>query len=424
IEKDVAIKESKKIEAANAQLKEDVKKATTELAEAAKRMDQLRQINMAFTEDLKVQKRIQNKLKKEREYLDRKRQDMESEMSLMQKKMDQVIAQNKDLVQKLAEQQSETRVAQNAISRMSNEINKSTQVRQALEKQWEDAINAMSKRDAAMFMVEKAKQQTAEELQVAQMALRNTEVEYERTCADLELKKTELEDTKRALDTTMTELSKTRTDLSLARSETRLAQDTLSQTSERLKDEQRARQRADVEVDRLKNQVALMYSKLNIRDDKLGIKANEEFANKVVSEQEQRTHREITLVEKERDRAIETSSKMQYENAELVVAIQGLRDQLVAKETELLLLQSKNKEVTKAAEKLCYESQMLSYKLEKKDMELSTLRASQQSVDTRPLEITLKNVEKELQAIKQDRDQVQSSWVKVQQANTRLEHQV
>ncbi|KAI9151092.1 hypothetical protein H9P43_009707 [Blastocladiella emersonii ATCC 22665] len=424
IERGLAVKDVERAESTNAALRHDVAKIATELAEATKRIDQMRQINVAFTADLKVQKRIQSKLKKEKEVVERQRKDVENELAFMQKKFEQVVNEKNDLAQRLAEQQNETKVAQNAIGRMSHEISKATQVKQILEKQWEDAVNAMSKRDHTLKAMDEAKDAVKQELTTTQVVLRNTTLDQERTQDLLEQREKELDECRRVLDATTNELLHLREEYGTKRTEAHNALDAVSKGAQAFEVERRARERAEAEADRIRVQCAELQSALLAHRQDLQVNANEAFAAKVVREQDARTQ----AVVGERDRALEAQVEanihLQHSNAELALQVKQLQEQLEARDKEHSLLQSKNHEVTGHAEKLCYETQMLSYRLEKKDMELSGMRMNQTVVDTRPLEMVIKNLEREVSDIKRERDRTQAAWLKIQQNNVQLQERV
>ncbi|KAI9217619.1 hypothetical protein BC828DRAFT_390711 [Blastocladiella britannica] len=404
----------------NARVRDEVAKVTAALSEAGTRIEQMRTINAAFTSDIKIQKRIQSKLKREREFVERQRMDMENELALMMKKYEAVVAEKNEAKEKLVEQQSETRVAQNAIFRMSSELNRATQVRQALEKRWEDSVTAMSKRDATLHAMSTAHVATSQELIEAELISKTTAADQSKVQALLEDREKDLESVRRDLSETHTALKSVTLELSEVRSQCSHFKDAFTSATADAAAERKARIRAEADVLRLRDALGDAHAERADRDAAAAARTENRVRATVVSEQEERTAREVAAKEKEVREMREESVRLHYENAELVVAIQGLREELAARDAEGAVMKSKTAQVTQHAEKLCYESQMLAYRLEKKDMELATARLEQRPADTRPFEIVIQNLEKEVKKWKLDRDKMEAAWLKVQQQNTVL----
>ncbi|KAJ3359040.1 hypothetical protein GGF32_009652 [Allomyces javanicus] len=424
MEQEAATKDLRRHEQQNTALAQDVATARHQVGEASKRIEQLRQINVAFTADLKVQKRIQSKLKKEKEILARQRQEAENELATIQKKYEQIAIQNHQLKEKLTEQQNETRVAQNAIGRMSNEISKATKVKEFLERQWEDAMSAMTKRDQTLLDVAKAKDATNEDLIETRNVLQNTTLQNERTQLKLEETEQQADQFRKLYDVTRLELETLRAAHDKKCIDAHQAQTAASQYEQELVEERKTLARLREEVDRQRVQLAQLQANLHDRDRRDQVRANEDFAAQVIQQQTSRTEREVQSKDRSLAQEINGNIELRNENAKLVLEVEALKEQLDSQQREKTLLHSKTGQVTQQAEQLHYENQLLLYRLEKKDMELSSLKLKDAPADLRPLEIVVQNLEKELAAIKKDKDQMQVAWLRTQQSNAQLQEQV
>ncbi|KNE71471.1 hypothetical protein AMAG_15697, partial [Allomyces macrogynus ATCC 38327] len=424
MEQEAATKDLRRYEQRNAALAQDVATARHQVGEASKRIEQLRQINVAFTADLQVQKRIQSKLKKEKELLARQRQEAENELATIQKKYEQIAIQNHQLKEKLTEQQNETRVAQNAIGRMSNEISKATKVKELLERQWEDAMSAMTKRDQTLLDVAKAKDATNEDLIETRNVLQNTTLQNERAQLKLEETEQQADQFRKLYDVTRLELETLRAAHDKKCIDAHQAQTAASQYEQELVEERKTLARLREEVDRQRVQLAQLQANLHDRDRRDQVRANEDFAAQVIQQQASRTEREVQGKDRSLAQEINGNIELRNENAKLVLEVEALKEQLSSQQREKTLLHSKTGQVTQQAEQLHYENQLLLYRLEKKDMELSSLKLKDAPADLRPLEIVVQNLEKELAAIKKDKDQMQVAWLRTQQSNAQLQEQL
>jgi len=88
------------------------------------KVKQMTDVNASFTSDLKIQRRIQSKMRKELEISESKRKQAESELEEERKKNAEMARIHKEMENHSTEQKSETLVAQKAIDKM----NKGTDV--------------------------------------------------------------------------------------------------------------------------------------------------------------------------------------------------------------------------------------------------------------------------------------------------------
>lgn len=93
------------------------------LEESNVKVNQLTDVNAAFTSDIKIQRRIQSKYKIELEISETKRKQSESDLEEEKKRSDELTRRVKDLMLLNEEQKSETIIAQKAVEKMNRGIN-------------------------------------------------------------------------------------------------------------------------------------------------------------------------------------------------------------------------------------------------------------------------------------------------------------
>lgn len=118
------------------------------------KIKQLQEINGNYTSDIKIQKRIHHKLEKEVEVHENNIRALRKDLEDEKQKCIHLISQKKEINDLLEAQKSETAVALNAIQKMHKENNQLEVLKSSTEKQWEEAITAMSKRDKVFQIAE------------------------------------------------------------------------------------------------------------------------------------------------------------------------------------------------------------------------------------------------------------------------------
>jgi chromosome segregation ATPase len=118
-------------------------------ARATNELAAIKQVHSMFGDELKVHKQLQEGLKKEVEAATREakvsRDKEQSHIVTLHQKHAEVLT----LKQQLAEQEGETRKAQNALEATVSELELLSQQKNVLKLQWEDALKALRQRDKA-----------------------------------------------------------------------------------------------------------------------------------------------------------------------------------------------------------------------------------------------------------------------------------
>eukprot|EP00842_Homolaphlyctis_polyrhiza_P005658 jgi/Hompol1/6093/HPOL_000353-RA len=184
---------------ANKLLQHDLDSTRHQLEETHIKLKQLQEINTNYTSDLKIQKRIQSKLKKELEMSEMNRKQTAEALEAEKQKLELAANKQNELENALRTQQSEALVAQKAIDNMHKEINDLTSTKEATEKQWSEAITAMSKRDRAFQTVEDVKVKLVTENLEAMNRIRVIQIERDEALKKLAEKEAECETVQRTL---------------------------------------------------------------------------------------------------------------------------------------------------------------------------------------------------------------------------------
>ncbi|OAJ41204.1 hypothetical protein BDEG_24838 [Batrachochytrium dendrobatidis JEL423] len=199
----------------NKLLQRELENTKSELEQSTTKIHQLQEINANYTSDIKIQRRIQNKLKKEFEFSELKRKQAEEIVENEKRLLEQAALKQQELASTIDVQKSEALVAQKAIDGMHREINILTSTKEATEKQWSEAITAMSKRDTAFQAINESKQTLSSQYLEAQNTIRVLKLERNEALQKLSEKKTEktLEDLRTLHKGTVEQLIQTRNEL-------------------------------------------------------------------------------------------------------------------------------------------------------------------------------------------------------------------
>lgn len=100
-----------------------------------------------------------------------KKKDEEEELTNLTKKYELIKKEKKELELQLENQKHETIIAQSALNNMNRELNAINWTKQKFEKQWEESLSAMSKRDATLQEVHNKYIETKEKFDVCQKKL-------------------------------------------------------------------------------------------------------------------------------------------------------------------------------------------------------------------------------------------------------------
>ena len=159
----LAISEATLIERQNAELVKVNKELAqndlnlkVKISEADMKAEQLQEISASFSADLKIQSRINSKIRKDLEISESKRKDAEANYDDEKRKSEKLTREKCELETQLQNQKMETFRMQGAIDRLNNEVNLLRDTNKTIKKKWEDSLASMEKRDETLGAVEKS----------------------------------------------------------------------------------------------------------------------------------------------------------------------------------------------------------------------------------------------------------------------------
>ncbi|KAI8855305.1 hypothetical protein BC829DRAFT_359323 [Chytridium lagenaria] len=190
-DRDAAEKEIRSYSNLNKNLAHELEDSRKKLEDSNVKLSKLGEINSAYTSGLKIHRRIEAKLKKELELASERRRQAEQDLEKERKRAEELHGGKQELELVLEAQKHETGMAMQTIAKLNREINELVASKKRTEKQWEDAITAMSKRDVTMQEVDQSREKIHEEFLDSQNIIRVLKIEKEE--ADKKLKDKELE---------------------------------------------------------------------------------------------------------------------------------------------------------------------------------------------------------------------------------------
>ncbi|KAH9248728.1 hypothetical protein BASA81_013618 [Batrachochytrium salamandrivorans] len=399
----------------NQALQQGLENTRHQLDEACTKINHLQQINTGYTSNTKIQRRIQNKLKKELEISEMKRKQVGDAVEADKKLLEMGAQKRQELLGLVDLQKSEVIVAQNAIDTMHKEINELKSKNEATEKQWSEAISAMSNRDKVFHAMEESKAVLSTEKLEAQNVCRVLRLERDEAIKNLSEKEIECQDVSKKLQ-----------DLRLLHKYTLKQYDT---THSDLKHAENAEAIYKVEFNQLKKSDELKSMEIDKKNAEMSglksrlsrLKSDFEQQMKIHVPVEKAIHREV-LIKQQATNEIkcierEEESKnidLRRQNALLKMKINDLSEKNVCIAQERDLVKEKYSEISTHYSKLYEEANHLMYTLERREYDLNLIRAkmNQKEVDrTGTSNIIIGRLEKNLADAIKERDRLQKLWL-------------
>nr|KAJ3422477.1 hypothetical protein HK105_007856 [Polyrhizophydium stewartii] len=379
----------------NKMLQRDVEALRRQHEEALAKMKQMQEINTNYTSDLKIQKRIQNKLKKELEVSELKRKQAEEAVEAEKQKYEMV------------------RV----------EINELTSIKEATEKQWSEAITAMSKRDKSFQIVEDAKEKLLSQFLEARNSIRVLTLERDETLKKLTEKELECEGAQRTLSdlrllhkSTLEKFGEVRNGLQQAET----AESLYKQEVEKLKRTEELKS-ADVEkkamaISSLKAKITQLKSDF---DEKMRLHVPVEHAVHREEIVKQQAAAEVKAVTREEETK---NIKLRRQNAQLQMKVNETAEKVLHVTQERDMIQEQYQEISAHYSKLYEEAKHLIYALERREHDLNFLRAKMSQKEagtlwednTGTFNLLMGKLRKDLADSADEKDRLQQLWLESQ----------
>ncbi|KAJ3107366.1 hypothetical protein HDU97_004248 [Phlyctochytrium planicorne] len=385
------------------------------------KITRLGEINAAYTSGLKIHRRIEQKLKKELELASEKRRQTEQDLEKERKRAEQLQSIKQELELVLEAQKHETSTAMQTIAKLNREINELNASKKKTEKQWEDAITAMSKRDVTMQEVDKNRDLLREDLLESQNIIRVLKMEREE--ADKKLKDKELE-----CEGLQNQVQFLRSNLSSIDSKQRETRASLveAQVAESLYKEElnKVTKHHNLARDEL-GRKSQTISDLKATIDKLKYDFDEKIRNELIiqvarKEEIVQSQAEIE-VKKIRRNEEGKNTDLRSEIAQFRMRIHELEEKLRVTTLEKTSFERCFSEVNTHYVRLYEEAKHLMYDLERKEHDVNYLKATIQEFNevdkTRPFQMAIAKLQKDLETEKGETDRMQNMWLEAQKEN-------
>ncbi|KAJ3410013.1 hypothetical protein HDV05_004120 [Chytridiales sp. JEL 0842] len=427
-ERNATLRNLRAYEEENRRLKSELDETKKRLEENTSKVSHLGEINAAYTSDIKIHRRIEGKLKKELEFAEERRRQAETELEDQRKISEKLLQNKKELELILDAQKHETSMSTQAISKMNREINELADNKKQTEKQWEEALSAMAKRDQTFQSVFDARQKLKEELmnsENSKRVLKMEKEEAEKKLKDKELECTKLMDQVQILRTTVAQFDSKQKETRTALVESKLAESMAKQELEKISKYQ------DISKDEIERKAATI-SDLKFKLEKM----KTDFDDKLRNETMRQVAKKEELVQLQAETAYNAICRdqegknidLRHENAELKLSISKLQEQLKFMDEDRLLLQKQYTEINGHYTRLYDEAKHLMYDLERKEHDINYMKATIQELNevdkTRPFQMAMLKLQKDLEAAKSDNDNIQNMWLESQKENLKSKDEI
>ncbi|KAJ3119051.1 hypothetical protein HDU96_003226 [Phlyctochytrium bullatum] len=391
------------------------------LEESNVKITKLGEINAVYTSGLKIHKRIESKLKKEVELSTDKRRQAEEDLEKERKRADELLKSKQELELILQAQKHETEKAVRTVSKLNREVNELEEQKKQSEKRWEEALTAMTKRDATMQHMDKARDLAKEELLEAQNIIRVLKLEQEESAKRLKEKELECEGLQNQVQFLRSNLNVMDSKQRETRASLVEAQVAESLYKEELNKVSKHHHIAKEELDRKSEKISDLKSKIDKMKNEFEEKIRNELIVQVAKKEEivqARAEVEIQHIKRnEEGKNIDLRS----ENAQFRMKIHDLEERLRVAVLDKASYERCFNEVNTHYVRLYEEAKHLMYDLERKEHDVNYLKATIQEYNevdkTRPFQMAIAKLQKDLEGAKAETNRMQNLWLESQKEN-------
>jgi chromosome segregation ATPase len=372
----------------NHELQEALKAAQKRIEESELKVKQLHEINSNYTSEIKIQKRINIKFKKELEYVTIKAKDLENVVEKEKEKNELLHLSKKQLEQSFSQQQAEVLKSQTAINSLNSEIRELARHKAATEKQWEEALAAMSNRDKTIQAIHESKEKVETKLQEVQLiknAYKKEQNELEKSLQKSEQERDELKRINETLQASLKQLQ-----FKIDENQNLINQQSYSDNSYKKQIETLTKANESLERTLAKktDEIVSIRSELQV----LSAANKEAMRFQVNAEQALRREERVQLEAKQEIESIRKDAEgqsfdLRRENAKLTLELGDRKQELVELRRTHAVLQQQYQEISSHYAKLHEEAKQMIYTLERKDYDLNLFKskASAQAEGITPL---------------------------------------
>ncbi|KAJ3182075.1 hypothetical protein HDU87_000419 [Geranomyces variabilis] len=387
----------------------------TRLDGSATKLAQMNEVNAAYFSSIKIQRRVEEKLRKELDLEAERRKAGEVAAQEMEKKYEALVKTKKEMDDVLKGQRNETAMAQGAMNKMQREINELAASKKMLEKHWEDSLAAMAKRDQSFQHVETSKQSLASRLLEAENTLRVLRIEKadaEKAAREKDLENTGLQDNLKQLRGNISSADRTGRDTRNELVEAQVAEslyrqelDKVTKSHELSKDEL---QRKSQTIAELKAQIADLKHDFSTR-------LQNETLSHVARKEEQIEARHAADIHTALAAAENTTVTLRHDNASLRLEFIALKETLKKALQEKQIVSERATALDRECGNLDVESKHIVYELEKKEHDVNALRAalvqSKHEDKTNAHQLEMQSMRSELREAKAENERLQNRWL-------------
>lgn len=394
-----------------AKLENEMQIQRKQLDIALKKNYSIQEINNAFSNEIKIQKQLRSKLKKDNDIA-------EDLCQIYKKDLDESLQRNLLLVNQKREigihldmQIQETALAEKSLVLMNKEVVLLEGSIESTKKHWDETVAAMSKRDRVFQTVEESKVKLGLQLKVTENELKSVKQEFGFVTKNLRNREQDFEKLNDLLMETKSELIKKNLDDGFQISkDARLVQEVANLSKVNVLQSGEI-ERKNIDIHEYRSKITSMKNEFEQR-----------MLNHVPKESIQKqleSNRKVSdLQTKQIERREETRNiSLRLENTKLKTWVENKGSQIVTAEADNNRLSLFNKHVTEHYTKLYGETKFLIYTIERKEHELNQLKSkmSAHAADSSgTYSIEIASLKKEVNDAKIEMDDLRKMWLESQ----------
>eukprot|EP01137_Pigoraptor_chileana_P036840 Opistho-2@33096 len=393
-----------------------------ELHRASGTAEQLKELNAAYNSDIKVRRGLEGRLESDLALVREDHEDTKRKLEGAEKTIRRLEQEVESTNKALARKTTEANVSRVAVEKLERELDQTAGAAKGLVRQWEDGLNAMSRRDETLQAVvqESARLQDAADL--SKRVARTSEAEAERLRSERDRAIAEAEAMRGALDR--------------ARIEVGVLEQRNSELLRRSQLAEGVAHMFQADIEGVRTQITQLEDESMRRGvAAVHMKTQREEAVRRLDEALERNDSTRQRAEHELRELDHSLEKMSVEQEGRVQELRNLNCVLRAKmkETERNAEQVKKerdslnvqvRHIGGHYEQLYRDSRYLMDTLERKQHAISTLTSQLGAVNydskTKPLEITVRRMGKELEDMRAEYEQLKGRWVENQGETVKL----
>ncbi|EPZ34244.1 hypothetical protein O9G_001857 [Rozella allomycis CSF55] len=387
----------------------------------------LMDLSIAYSYDIKLQRRVEEKMKFDLDKIEEQKKLMQNEMKSLQIKLervkwilsnDEILEQKRKALNLQSAQIGETRAAQVVVDNLTQEIKQLQKLNDSVVKQWEEGLLAMRNRDVTVNKLKESLNTQKSEINENRIEIQN----YKQENVDLNFRNKQIEEENETLKKDINELNseliqikkqndtlEKEKEISIKNENVIMKELEKYQTRDRKKEGEIGQRQ--VTIDELKDSIQQIHSTYKFS------RANE--IQKAINSSAEEVEKEIVnrmkkLILNERDNCNKATEKMILSNKEVMI----LKDKIIHLESENERLSRQYKDMDNHFSSLYEQTIKLSHQLDFKDHEIDKLKDKLSSVNVDHIKhlfnVELDKMQKESNRAKEEYDKLKKMWLESQ----------